>query len=149
MTGCVVDASVAVKWYLEESGSDHALLLLNGAFELHAPDLIYVEVANVLWKRALRGDLSAPVAQEALRNLKRVPIHIEPMTGLVDLGLDIAFQSGRSAYDSLYIALAADLGVRLVTADLKLVNALKGTAWENKVTWVEDLVDPTAPQSQS
>jgi predicted nucleic acid-binding protein len=45
MTSCVVDASVAVKWYLEEPESEAALILLDGSFELHAPDLIYVEVA--------------------------------------------------------------------------------------------------------
>src|SRR5215217_3285441 len=126
MTGCVVDASVAVKWYLQEPESEAALILLNGSFELHAPDLIYVEVANVLWKRAGRGDLTPEVALQAIRKLKRVPIAIESGHQLVELALDLAFQSGRTAYDSLYLALAADLGLNFVTADRKLINALRG-----------------------
>jgi predicted nucleic acid-binding protein len=46
----VVDASVALKWALEEPGSDRARLLSSARLE--APDLLPIECANVLWKKA-------------------------------------------------------------------------------------------------
>jgi predicted nucleic acid-binding protein len=44
----VVDASVAVKWYLSEDHTDAAEKLLDGGFDLHAPELIFTELGNVL-----------------------------------------------------------------------------------------------------
>ena len=47
----VVDASVAVKWFVEEDGRQQALQILD-LDEREAPDLIIAEVANVIWKKA-------------------------------------------------------------------------------------------------
>lgn len=48
----VIDASVAIKWFLPEKESEKALRIRDehaeGAIDLAAPDLLYYEVANVL-----------------------------------------------------------------------------------------------------
>lgn len=54
---CVIDASVAVKWLAEEEFSTQAFQLLFGEIRLIAPDLIFAEVANALWKMQRRGEL--------------------------------------------------------------------------------------------
>jgi hypothetical protein len=54
----VVDASVAIKWFLPEIHSDAALRLLAGEHTLHAPDLIFSEFGNVLWKRFRKREIS-------------------------------------------------------------------------------------------
>jgi predicted nucleic acid-binding protein len=51
----------------------------------------------------------------------------------VSAAFDIAHRSDRTAYDSLYVALAVQLGAMLVTADDRLVNALAGTPWAGHV----------------
>ncbi|MGD9315617.1 MAG: type II toxin-antitoxin system VapC family toxin [Anaerolineae bacterium] len=55
MTSLVIDASVAVKWFLPEERSAEALLIrdafIEGEYQLIAPDLMLSEFANVLWKR--------------------------------------------------------------------------------------------------
>ena len=53
----IVDASVALKWVLQEEGSEAAELLLLEE-PLAAPDLLIVECANVLWRKARRGALT-------------------------------------------------------------------------------------------
>ena len=53
----VVDASVAVKWFVEEDGRNQALQILDLG-EREAPDLVVAEVANVIWKKALRGEVT-------------------------------------------------------------------------------------------
>ena len=55
MKGVVVDASVAVKWYLTEVGSDSAFALLADAKSLHAPQLLEIEVANAFLKNVIKG----------------------------------------------------------------------------------------------
>ena len=44
----VVDASVAVKWFLPEIDSDQALALLASDAVFHAPELLRLEIANAL-----------------------------------------------------------------------------------------------------
>jgi predicted nucleic acid-binding protein len=55
----VVDASVAVKWYLPEPESDAAGRLLDPEHDLIAPDLLFAEVGNALWKRWRRGEIGS------------------------------------------------------------------------------------------
>jgi predicted nucleic acid-binding protein len=55
----VIDASVVVKWHVTEIHSVEALRLLrDNAPALHAPDLVFPEVGNILWKKVRRGDLT-------------------------------------------------------------------------------------------
>ncbi|HVG07663.1 MAG TPA: type II toxin-antitoxin system VapC family toxin, partial [Thermoanaerobaculia bacterium] len=69
MTRIVVDASVAIKWFLPEQHSLQALRLLEGGRELVAPDLIWAEIGNVLWKRWRQGELADENARTILRDL--------------------------------------------------------------------------------
>ena len=57
MDRLVVDASVAIKWVVEEEGSEAAAGLLDGS-TLAAPDFLIPECANILWKKVRRGELA-------------------------------------------------------------------------------------------
>jgi len=61
----VVDASVAVKWFLPEPDAEPAVALLRAGHRLIAPDLLWIEVASVLWKVVRRGSLTAGPARGA------------------------------------------------------------------------------------
>ena len=63
MSVLVIDASIAVKWVVEEDGTPEALAIRQKA-RLIAPDLLIAEYANILWKKVKRREL---VKQEALR----------------------------------------------------------------------------------
>src|SRR6266849_5468707 len=52
----VIDASITVKWVVDEPGTPEALLLRRTA-KLIAPDLLVAECANVLWKKVRRNEL--------------------------------------------------------------------------------------------
>lgn len=122
----VVDSSVAVKWYLPESGSDRAALLLQSGLRLVAPDLLVAEVGNVLWKR--RRDIpAAEIEGIAIALATSCPISLCPSTALLQGALSIAMAHERSVYDSLYLALAVSENCQLVTADERLGNALQNS----------------------
>jgi hypothetical protein len=61
LSGFVVDASVAIKWLVDEPGADIVTTLLDCA--LAAPDLLGPECASVLWKKVTRGELSGLEAE--------------------------------------------------------------------------------------
>ncbi|WP_426954550.1 type II toxin-antitoxin system VapC family toxin [Muricoccus radiodurans] len=114
MSADLVDASVAVKWVLPENGVDPAVGLLR--HRLIAPDLFAIGCANLLWRQARRGVLSAEEAVATLgvlvasgieitgsaAPLDGVPYHAHPVTG------------------GLLLGAAAGAGLPVVTADPRL-----------------------------
>lgn len=139
MSRWVVDASVAVKWFLPEVHSESVDRLLREAYQLLAPDLIWAEFGNVLWKKWRRKEIEAEVAQGILRDFLRFPLDVHGSEPLLQLAWAIAAEFERTVYDSLYLALAQSTGCPLVTADRKLYNALKPTRFAPQLLWVEDI----------
>jgi predicted nucleic acid-binding protein len=127
----VVDASVAGKWLLagaSEPLQQEAVSLLrqlvDGQLKLIVPDFFWIEVTSLLWKAIRTGRCTRSTAEMALSALRRHEIPTLPVLPLLDSAFDIAIVYGRSAYDSLYMALALETGGKLITADEKLVNTV-------------------------
>jgi predicted nucleic acid-binding protein len=135
----VVDASVAIKWFVPEVHAEAARRLLREGTTLWAPDLIWAEVANALWRKWREKELSAEAVQEILTDFRRFPLRIHSGESLYDVAWPVAQSSGRTFYDSLYLALAMSAGCLLVTADLRFFNALRDTPWGRYCLWVENL----------
>jgi predicted nucleic acid-binding protein len=135
----VLDASVAVKWFLPEIHSRAAERLLSGDFELMAPDLIWSELGNVLWKRWRRRELTEAAVSGILSDFKRYPLVIFRSGPIVEDVWRLASTLNRSFYDSVYLALAEARKSPLVTADAKFFNALKNSRLATPVIWVEEI----------
>lgn len=123
MDAAIVDASVAVKWVIEEEGSEMARRL--SRIPLEAPDLLLVECANILWKKVRLGDLERAEATERLDRLLRAPVRLVASRELLPPALELSLELRHPIYDCLYLALAQRRGVPLVTADERLVSALR------------------------
>jgi len=123
----VVDASVAIKWLIEEQDSEAAEALLISAGEdnvkLVAPAILLPEVANVLWKRMRRGDMDRRRTLETRERFEEICPLLLPMEGLVERALVLAIDSRHPVYDCLYVALAEELAAELITADERLYRA--------------------------
>ncbi len=139
MSVYVVDASVALKWYVPEVHTEDALRLLAPGHELHVPDLFQAEAGNILWKKRTRGELASHETRRIARAILAAPLTVHPTADLLEGALDLATWTSRSVYDALYVALAIALDVALVTADRRLSNALERTAVARHVLFVEDV----------
>lgn len=126
MTRLVVDASVAVKWVVAEKESTAAVALR--PHELLAPDLIFVECANVLWAKSRRSFLTRDEAVERLALLLHSPIRVTPTRELTARALELALELDHPVYDCVYLALALERDARLVTADRRFVRSLAAHA---------------------
>ena len=115
----VVDASVAVKFSVEELGSAEALELIRTEPSLVAPDLILTEVANAYWAMVRRSRLLMIHAERHLDDLPSYFDRLYPTGALIKDALAIAFALRHPVYDCVYLALAARLQCRLITADQK------------------------------
>ena len=135
----VVDASIAVKWFVPEVESAGAQRLLDTRFRRHVPALLYTEVGQTIWKKVYqRREIAPDDGREILRDLLVTPLEVHPTTPLLEQAFDIAVALGRTVYDSVYLALAAGVGCKLVTADRKLYNALQDSPFAADVLWVAD-----------
>ena len=141
MTPLIIDASIAAKWFIPESHSINALRLLDAGCELLAPDLIFAEFGNVLWKKWMRKELESEVISPLLTDLIRMRLRIVPTAALADKAAAIAITYRRSFYDSIYLALAVSAQGRMVTADGKLCNALRNTPLAERLLWIEDALE--------
>lgn len=112
----IVDASVALKWVIEEAGSDTARRLVEGE-ELVAPDLLFIECANALWAKVRRKQILRADAMAAFAAIEAAPISSVPGRAYVASAQAIAFELEQTAYDSLYLAVALAEHAVLVTAD--------------------------------
>jgi len=137
----VVDASVAAKWFLPEVHSEDALRLLDKSYKLLVPDLLYSEVGNTLWKRVNKQELSQKQAAEIIEGLEELPLAAFSTRPLITVSLEIACRTGRTVYDSVYLALAAHHDCRLVTADRRFYNALRKTPLESSLLWIGDILN--------
>ena len=100
--------------------SENAGLLL-------APDLLFAETANILWKYVRRSELSQRTLINSWATSCRCRSAITSSSDLVEIALRIAIETDRTVYDSLYVALAIQSAAVLITADERLVNALAAT----------------------
>lgn len=134
-TGLVIDASVAMKWVIEENGTAEALTVLKKA-ELSAPDLLIAECANILWKKVQRRELKREEALLAARLLERAEVELLPTRTLLEPALRMAIELGHPAYDCMYLSLAVANGRRFVTADERFLRKLgedRGNRFGNAV----------------
>lgn len=123
----VVDASVGLKWVLQEPDSHLAQALVRSEPEIVVPDFWLNEATNVLWLRVRRNMLTPDEARTGLA-LLRAQVEPTPTTGmeLHQVALDIGIAVGHPTYDALYVAFAVATGARaVVTADRRFERAMR------------------------
>lgn len=118
----VVDASALIEVLLNTpSGSRITQRLFEGQETLHAPCLLDIEVAQVLRRFSLAGELNASRGLQAIEDLSDFPLSRYPH----DLFLPRIWELRHNvtAYDAAYIALAEALDAPLLTRDARLASA--------------------------
>ncbi len=122
----VMDASIVVKWFVEEKNTDKALSILDdysqGKIDLISVQLMPFEVIN-----ALRYDPNLGV-QDLIRigkSLSNLQIALFPLIdGLYSQSIKMATEYGITVYDASYLSLAISTGCQLYTADAKFADKI-------------------------
>lgn len=135
----VSDASVAVKWYVAEIYTPEAEKLLDGTFEIHAPELILPEVGSIIWKKFRRNDLTEKESDAIMTAFSRQNIAFHSHKFLLKSAFTLARQTGQTVYDCSYLALAVSLACEFITADERFYNALEKTNFKKHLLWIGDI----------
>jgi predicted nucleic acid-binding protein len=129
----IIDASVALKWFMQEPGSEVARRILDGDAPLSAPDLIIVEACNGAWKAVRQQLMTAVQADWMARRLPLLFTALHPAEGLALRAMQIARHLDHPVYDCFYLALAEQRDATMVTADQRFVARVSGTRWQGRV----------------
>lgn len=111
-----IDSSALVKYFSREAGWEKVReLIIDGVITL---DLAVKELANALWKKALRGELSIDVAKTILRDLvEEGAIPLEKQEKYILKAFEIAVRYNVTVYDALFMAFAKENSLELITSD--------------------------------
>ena len=144
MIGYVVDASVLVKWLVDEEFSVEAATLLDRGFTLVAPGLVFAEATNALWEMHRRGDMSAADLADAAKLLEDVPVSVPvSMLELAASAARLAVDLGHPAYDCFYLALAIQRQYPVVTADIRFHDRVRAHPYlADRIVHVAQVVEP-------
>ncbi len=139
----VIDTSVALKWYIRESGTTEARRYKESGIDRHAPDLLRLEGAHALLKRTRSSNLSqhiptrnAQLITEVL--LESTLINYHSCGPLLERAMALAIEVGASVYDGLFLALAIEKKGRVVTADRPFHDKIVASSHSSFVRWFMD-----------
>ena len=115
----VIDTSALIEVLLNTPASAKVTDRLFGrADTLHAPHLLDLEVAQVLRRYTLAGEMSVERSEQALEDLADLPLNRYPHD--IFLGRIWSLRRNLTAYDAAYLALAEALDAPLITRDAAL-----------------------------
>ena len=105
----IVDASVALKWYLREAGADAARQILAGDEILVAPELVVAEVCNASWLAWRRREIAAEQQGEIAMDIPRIFDRLESLSRHASRAAAIARELDHPVYDCFYLAVSEAL----------------------------------------
>jgi predicted nucleic acid-binding protein len=129
----VVDASVAIRWLFEMDGVAQADALLQNGEALIAPDLVFSEITNAVWKMTALAALPPETAAQAVLKSGDFFQEIVASRELKEISLAIAIELRHPAYDCFYLALAEQRDCQMVTADERLLARCAGTSFAKRI----------------
>jgi predicted nucleic acid-binding protein len=130
----VVDASLGVKWFLDEAGSQEATeLLVANRTRISVPDLFGIEVASALVRECnIRKDeasqFSWGLAKFGALLSSRALVSVRTEASSIAEAASIALDLGHPFKDCVYLALAMELDCPLVTCDRRFASKA-GDVW--------------------
>lgn len=138
----ITDASVVVKWFVDEQETNKALklkrLFEDGEVELEAPSLLEYEVTSALrFHPKVRFTLKQfQAVREALDEMQ---ITRDPNAREWNIAYGLSLDSTISIYDAVYIALAVSSHSKMVTADAGLLGRVKSSEISQDLTTLTNL----------
>lgn len=126
----VLDASVAVKWFLPEIHQAESFNLLKSNPVLIAPEFLKVEFDSILSKWCRSGRVNYERAEEVRSVFNKIKIYFVDLDDIADISFEISAKLPVTYYDALYLCTAKLYECKMVTFDRKLYKSVKDSEFE-------------------
>ena len=150
----VIDASVAVKWFVDDESDIAAArsvleAFLNQELELYAPQIFTYEVCCQLAKACARRveqsrtmRLTPDIAATSARELFGLPLRIFPASEAECVrAIRMSAKYSKGFYDMTYLRLAEELQCDLCTADARMLKAFPKSYPVHRIVLLAKLAD--------
>jgi predicted nucleic acid-binding protein len=121
----ILDASVAIKWYVKESNHPNADLVMEKLIDepknFAIPELFPYEMLSVLYRFHPEAQ---KIFEEDINRILHSGILRYPMTENIYTRADRFIKAGLTGYDAVYVALAEELEGVWLTFDAKAHNKI-------------------------
>lgn len=121
----ILDASVALKWVLNEPHSDEARRLRDDfrkkVHDLLAPDTFVAEIGHALTRAERKGVIQPPMAAAFFSDVLSTPPILHHFVALMPRAMSLSSQMRIGVYDCLYVALAEREQCKVMTSDHRLL----------------------------
>ena len=124
MSVFVVDASLVIKWFVPEIHSEAARRWLGASHDYVAPDLLFSEAGNAVWKKVRRKELNEHEGRQLVRDLTHVAVETVATRSLLQDALALALTAGITVYDAMYLTLAVRLETEVITGDYRFADKI-------------------------
>ncbi|MEX0647132.1 MAG: type II toxin-antitoxin system VapC family toxin [Balneolaceae bacterium] len=126
----VIDACVAIKWFLPEKDHDKAGAILNQYNMMIAPDLFLIELDAIITKKVRQKLVEPEEAIQIYSEIRNIPFEFIPYNLISKLALDLSIALPVTQYDACYLATAIEYNQKLYTADKRFIRGMKKTPFE-------------------
>ena len=125
----VIDASVALKWFVPENLRQTAMDILHTEEHIAAPDLLIPDIAELVFEKAKRNEITGLQVATILSSLQSSGLELIPALDMCTRAVEIARTLDRPVYRCLYVAAAERLDTTFITADLPFCAAAHDTGF--------------------
>ncbi len=133
----VIDACVAIKWFLPETNYERAREILYRYNSMMAPDLFFIELDAIITKKIRKREIKLYEADELYSEVRNLPVKPVEYKLLSKLAFDLSSTLPITLYDACYLALAIEFEQQVYTADLRFYNGMKDTPFEDYVLSIQ------------
>ena len=118
----VIDSSAFSKFLLREENWEKVIPYLDPSLEPHAVDMLTIETTNVIWKymrkyKLITREQALGLYKQMRKLIEEEVIILEPSEKYLQEALKIAMDYDLPIYDSLFLAQARNLKIKLITSD--------------------------------
>lgn len=129
VTSAVIDTSALIRLFIPDGPVPNGLVECleagtRGDVRLLAPELILVELGQVLRKKEEKNYLNKAESTEILENVLLLPIKYVSHASLIQPAIALSRKNKLSVYDCLFLALTNSVGAKLFSADERLMKCL-------------------------
>ncbi len=129
----VVDACVAIKWFLPENKFKEAGEILNSFNRMIIPDLFLIEFDAIVTKKVRQRLVEQSDAVQIIQEIRNIPFDVVPYKLVSKMAFDLSSALPITQYDACYLAAAIEYDEKVVTADMRFFNGMRGTPFESYV----------------
>ncbi|MCC5913654.1 MAG: type II toxin-antitoxin system VapC family toxin [Balneolaceae bacterium] len=133
MNAPVIDACVAIKWFLPEEGFEEAGSILNSHNRMIVPDLFFIEFDAIVTKKVRQQLVEPEDSSLIIQEIRKLPLEVISYSKIHKLAFDLSSALPITQYDACYLSVAIEFNQKVITADKRFFKGMRYTPYHNLV----------------